>query len=353
MKLENQTPFAAAWLVLLDKQAAEHLILVLKATYTIGENGRLDLAKQQDVIRPVDEFSGEPGQSSIRYEAELGPAKVATDIVLVGSAVAPQPGTTEMNVGLRVGALMQQVKVFGERRWKKSLLGLAISKPLPFDRLPLTYENAWGGKDTSHKDPKNHSQEPGNPVGRGFRSKKSELEFADTLLPNVEDPDRPLRHPGGDLTPRGFGFIARDWQPRLQYAGTYDQKWIEERLPLLPLDFDERFHNAAAPGLVANGYLKGNEVVEVVGCTKSGRLTFALPNPQPVADAFLAGRAEPILLKLNTVLLDTDAMKLHLLWKGDLQVHRRLLQITRIQCRVTACGSLTGTGGAQAIIRKD
>src|SRR5688572_31462616 len=87
MKLENHTPFSAAWLLLLDKKAAEHLIFVLKATYRIGENGKLEIAKEQDAIRPADEFYGEPGVSSIRYEGELGPVKRATDVVLVGHAV--------------------------------------------------------------------------------------------------------------------------------------------------------------------------------------------------------------------------------------------------------------------------
>ena len=103
MKLENHTPFSAAWLVLLDKLAAEQLILVVKATFAISENGKLELLKKQDPIRPVDEFHGEPGKSSIRYEAELGPAKAATDVVLVGSAIAPQPGTTEMDVDCASG----------------------------------------------------------------------------------------------------------------------------------------------------------------------------------------------------------------------------------------------------------
>ena len=333
MKVENQTPFAHAWLVLLDKHGAEHLIVVLKATYTITEDSKLELAKKQEPIRPVDEFYGEPGQSSIRYEAELGPAKPATDVVLVGSAVAPEPGrTTEMGVSLRVGPLLKRVWVFGERRWKKSLLGLSISRPLPFDRIPLTYENAYGGKDTSTKDPKHHGQEPRNPVGRGYRAKKSQLDFADTLLPNIEDPDHLLRRPGQEAAPQGFGFIGRDWQPRVKYAGTYDQKWMEERMPLLPLDFDERFHNAAHPDLIAKGFLKGDEVVEAIGCTKAGRLSLGLPGVRPQAEVVLGRERLGITMNLCTVLLNTDASRLVLLWKGDVIIHKRLMQMTEIRC---------------------
>jgi hypothetical protein len=334
MKIENQTPFAYGWMVLLDKQAAEHLVFALKATYAIDESGRIGLAQKQEPIRPVDEFYGEPGISSIRYEAELGPAKPATDVVLVGSAVARKPGTTEMEVSFRVGQLSKVVRVFGERRWKNALIGHSISKPLPFDRVPLTYENAYGGKDTSQKNPKNHGHEPRNPVGRGFRAKKSHLEFADTLLPNIEDPSDSLRSPGGGVTPQGFGFIGRDWEPRVQYAGTYDQKWLEERMPLLPLDFNERFHNTASPGLTANGYLKGNEIVELTGCTRSGRLTFSLPGVSPHARAVTARKSIPITLNLNTVLLDAETMRLSLLWKGDVNIHKQLMKIRQVECRL-------------------
>lgn len=334
MKFENHTPFAHAWLVLLDKQAAEHLIVVLKATYTITENGGLALAKKQDAIRPADEFHGEPGLSSIRFEAELGPAKPATDVVLVGSAVAPRPGITQMDVGMRVGSLSKQFRVFGERRWKKGLFGLSISNPLPFDRIPLIYENAYGGKDTSAKDPKDHGQEPRNPVGRGYRAKKSLLDFADTLLPNIEDPERLMKHPGDGVPPQGFGYIGRDWLPRLSYSGTYNQKWMEERMPLLPDDFDGRFHNAAQPALTAQGYLTGDELVDAHGVSQRGRFAFALPGLKPAARVVVGGSQVPAALNLNTVLLDAEAMKVSLLWKGDFKIHGRLPQLTEVEWRL-------------------
>jgi len=332
MKIENQTPFQVAWLVLLDKQGAERLIVAVKATYSISEDGKLSVAKKQGAIRGADEFHGEPGVSSIRYEGELGPPKVATDVALVGSAVAPRPDTRTMNVSFRVGPLQKRVLVSGERRWTKTLGLLSRSSPEPFERLPLIYENAFGGKDTSAKDPKHHDQEARNPVGRGFVSKKSKMDLSDALLPSIEDPEESLRRPGQRPAPQGFGFIGRDWQPRVAYVGTYDQKWMDERLPLLPLDFDERYHNAAHPDLTAKGFLQGNEPVEVIGCTSSGRLAFNLPGIQPKVEVVQTTKREAVTLKLNTVFVDTDAMTLSLLWKGEINVHRRLLQFTELTC---------------------
>ncbi len=43
--------------------------------------------------------------------------------------------------------------------------------------------------------------------------------------------------------------------------GLADEVWNKTRKPLLPKNFDRRYFNAAAPGLVAPGYLKGDEPV--------------------------------------------------------------------------------------------
>jgi hypothetical protein len=336
MHLDNQTPFQLAHTVLLDKQAAEFLIVASKATYSISENGKLVVAAPQEVIRAADEFYGEPGQSSIRHEAELGTPKLATDVALIGSAVAPQPGTTSMDVGLRVGPVSKLVKVFGERRWQKSLIGFSISRPKPFDRVPLVYEHAYGGTDLSAKNPKDHANEPRNPVGRGFRSGKSELQFADTLLPQIEDPENLLKRPGGGVSPQGFGFLGRDWEPRARFLGTYDQKWQDERMPLLPQDFDDRHYSAAHPDLTARGYLKRGVPVEIIGCTRGGRVLFTLPDIEPIVTVCFGTIHQAVGMYLNTVLINTDAMKLTLLWKGGLNVHRRLRQISRIEARLTS-----------------
>lgn len=333
MKLENKTPFSAAWTVLLDKRGAETLVLAVKATYVFDGTGRVTVAQKPSPIRLPDVFYGEPGRSSVRYEAELCPCKPATDAVLVGDAIAPAPGTTQLDVSLRVGPLFKKVRVFGERRWKKSLFGgYTLSDPEPFERLPLVYENAFGGKDTSSENPKHHAQEARNPLGRGFRAKKSELDFVGLPAPSIEDPNHLLNHPGDGPAPQGFGFIGRDWQPRVSYCGTYDAQWREERAPLLPLDFDERFHKAAHPDLVAPGHLTGNEVVEIVGCRPEGRVRFALPGSQPKAGIVLGGKAVPLDLRLNTILLDTLNSSASLLWKGSLDINRKLPDLTCIHC---------------------
>lgn len=334
MELINRTPFLLGRTVLLDKRGAERLIVVLKGTYSIGEGGELCLADDQEPIVEAEEFKGEPDSSSIEKEAELGPMKIATDVFLKGSAKAPRSGTTRVEVTLRLGSLEKRAVVFGDRYWKDSLGKARISDPEPFDSVPLTWENAHGGQDMTPDKEEYWAQQPANPVGRGFRAKKSKAPWKDTLVPNIDDPADLLRSLDQKVTPVGFGPIGRNWEPRVSYVGTYDEKWMEERMPLLPEDFDERFHNAAPAGLVARGYLAGGEPVEVTGCTRRGRLTFMVPRVVPQTAVSLDGGLERLDLHLNTVTVDTDNMRLRLLWKGDMHVHGRVLKVGHIECRL-------------------
>jgi hypothetical protein len=137
----------------------------------------------------------------------------------------------------------------------------------------------------------------------------------------------------------GFGPIGRNWDPRVRYVGTYDQQWIDHRAPLLPKDFDERFHSAAPPSLTVPGFLEGGEPVEVTGCTRKGWLAFRLPRLELECPVLVDGTLEEPELKLNSVTVHTDLMELHLLWKADLRVHGKLLRVSHIGCRSRELGS--------------
>ena len=334
MEVVNPTPFLMDRMVYLDKKAAERLVVVLKGTWTVSPRGDLRVAEKQDAIRPGEEFRGEPGESSILNEAELGPAKPSTDVFLLGSAIAPGKGTRSMDVSFRVGPVGRTARVFGERRWNTVLGVEGIEGPEPFESVPLTYENAFGGKDASAEDPKYHGEEARNPVGRGFRSEKSRAVFERALLPSVEDPRKLISMPGQGMEPAGFGPVGRHWMPRRRYAGTYDAKWMDERAPLLPEDFDDRFHNGAPNGLVVPGRLEGGEPVEVAGCTPEGRLAFRLPRVEPWAKVLVGRWGKTLPLELDTVTVDTGAMELRLVWKGEVPVHREVSRIRTISCHV-------------------
>ncbi len=326
MEIRNRTPFVAGFLVGLDRDAAEQLVVCVRGTWSIDPKGRLAVLADPPPLLAADEHVGEPGTSSVRYEADLGLPKPATDCALVGSAVARGGRARQVDVSFRVGPVSRAARVSGERVRRFWLLRWWISPPRAFDRVPLQWELAAGGTDASSRNPKQHSVDLRNPLGRGFRARGSRLPRAGAPLPQITAS-------GGPRGPAGFGFTGGHWAHRRPFAGTYDEAWRDDRCPLLPEDFDERFHNAAAPGLVAPGHLVGGEPVEVRGCTAGGRLQFALPRVTPRVTATLDGAPESIETALNTVTVDTDAMQLRLVWRGALGVHGRFPELRRIDVR--------------------
>jgi len=319
-EVENGTPFGFEPVFVTDEEGRPLFVPVVKASYDVTARG-LSLAQEQAPVCLAGEPWGDPKTSSWRLEPEATRAKAATDVVLVGSAVATNPGTTEMLVAFQVGPARAGVRVHGDRAFFKSIGSVGMTKAVPFDRIPLRWERAFGGWDRSNPDEKKHEREPRNPVGVGFRASHGRFEEG-LRAPNLEDPARPFKGWGDRPVPMGVGFTAADWEPRVKFAGTYDTKWKEERAPLLPKDFSKRFLNSAAPGLVLPGYLRGDESVVAAGVLPTGGVSFKLPGVAPAGvQVEHAGRPDAnIVMALDTVILDTDAGKLFLLWRGELVV---------------------------------
>jgi hypothetical protein len=333
--IENATPFAFEPLFLSDEEARPLLVPLLKATYSIGEAG-LAVAEEQVPVELAGQFHGEPGASSYRIEPECAFVKPATDVVLIGQAHPAEGGATEMLVAFQVGPVRKGVRVLGDRVFFQHLGGVGISKPAPLQPTPLVWERAFGGWDRRHADPARHACEPRNPVGVGFRCEGSPLEDG-APLPNLEDPAEPILAWGQRVTPAGFGFVSPHWQPRAAWAGTYDAAWESNRAPLLPRDFDRRFMNGSPPGLTAQGYLKGDEPVAVTGASPDGRLAFRLPGlpPPEVRASFAVGPDRAIPMWLDTVVVDTDASQVLLLWRGSTPLREGPRDVRSIS---VACG---------------
>jgi hypothetical protein len=192
-----------------------------------------------------------------------------------------------------------------------------MSSPEPFQLMPLVYERAFGGWDRTPEHEDQHEFEPRNPVGVGFVGKRG-FPLSGSPLPNIEDPSQMLTSPTGRVAPVGFGFVGVEWHPRAKLAGTYDDAWTKTRAPLLPTDFDRRFFSAASEGLVAPGYLRGDEWVQAFGVTREGKWEFRMPGVEPATVRIAVSFADDVLLQTNldTVIVDADARQLTLIWRA-------------------------------------
>lgn len=331
MELINTTPFSAERVVLQDKAGRDLLVVIVKSTFTVDARGRLQPSEKQVPIQMADAFYGDPGESSVRYESDLALRKIGTDVVLVGHAFAPKGKATQIDVTLKVGPLQTVVRVFGDRRWDK-VVGLSrITPSQPFEKLPLVYERAFGGKDLSPSDPKRHEFESRNPIGRGFAAKKSKRNIEEIVLPNLEDPAHLIKDVDDRPEPVGFGFIGRHWQPRVSYVGTYDEAWKKNRCPLLPDDFDERYFNGAHPRLVSKRPLQGNEPVEVIGASPHGPLRFTLPGTKPNASVLFGEERVSLELSFDTLVIEPDESRLTMVWRGSWDVYNQLYKVKKIE----------------------
>jgi hypothetical protein len=316
--LTNQTPYAAERTWVRDKNGAHSWIVAVRGTYNIAVDGKVALADKQLPPTRSAEYFGEPGTSSIKYEADLGPLKPSTDLTVHASAYAPHGRATErVLVGLQLGALQKSIVVFGERTYVRGPLGLQISRPQPFVSKPIRYEQAYGGTDRSHPDPSRHDRDPRNPVGRGFALNKRAL---------IEQLAHSQEYANLDVTkagPAGFGPLAGDWMPRRPYAGTYGDHWARTRKPLLPDDYDERFTLSAPHDQFVNKYLQGGERLELVGMTPSGLLRLTLPTTQLTFETRFGSKRQHHRAQLASVIAEPDDQRLSLVWQTSLPVRAR------------------------------
>lgn len=225
MDLLNSTPLIASHNILTDRNGAETLLVVVKGTWRIGRNGALSIAGEQVPIQLEPRYLGDPAASSLIYDTDLILEKPGTDCILLGYAWAPKVGVGSVDVTFGVGPLRKTVRVFGERIWMKCLGMVSMSKPAPFEKIPLVWERAFGGSDTSWPEPKEHEFCLENPVGTGLLARKTKLEIDGLRLPNLEDPAHLIKKPTDRPKPVGFGPIPPHWFPRAGYAGTYDDQW--------------------------------------------------------------------------------------------------------------------------------
>jgi hypothetical protein len=282
------------------------------------------------ISEPV--YRGEPGKSSLIFDTDAVLEKTGTDCMLIGRARALKPHLAHVDVTFAVGPVKKQARVFGDRRWKKGMMGGAsIIKIRPIVEVPLIWENAFGGIDTSYEDFSKHEVCRENPVGKGFIAVKSNMDIDGQLLPNIEDPANLIKNPKQRPIPAGFGMIAPYWHPRASFAGTYDEQWRKYISPLLPEDFDTRFNLSAAPGLSTKTHLQGTERMLAEGVSKHGLLQFDLPGVTPRVIVRRLGHEADLPMQLDTIILEPDNERVMLTWRGVWNVHGKVHQLISVR----------------------
>lgn len=324
LQLVNDTPCPAQVGLFTDHEGHQLASVVLKATFALpGEDGGVcRLAPEQLPVWTEPSYEGDPGQSSIRHPADLVLGKPGTDVVFVGHAHTPgHRRRTELSARLTVGPLSKSIVVVGDRTWKSSLLGSVMSSPEPFTTMPIVYERAFGGRPPSQWAREAPNLDERNPVGTGYCVTRRDV--AGMRLPNIEDPEDRLRSWRQHAPVVGLGAIDAHWQPRRSLAGTYDTAWRAERCPILPADFDPRFHHVAPEGLCSPSPLRGPVLVELVHLAVEPALRFVLPDVRVRMEFHLADDIQPRTAGLWTVLLEPDELRAVMVWGASCRIGKR------------------------------
>ena len=103
--------------------------------------------------------------------------------------------------------------------------------------------------------------------------------------------------------------------------GTYDAAWQTERWPYFPADFSPTFFQAAPASLQRDEPRGGEPFLITSVRPDGGDLRGRLPEARPRAFAARQdGSLFEVLLRLDTLLFDADAARLHLIFRGSFDI---------------------------------
>lgn len=311
----NTTRFVTDFGFCLDRDGMEHAVAVLKATFHFTDSGEAFIPQRRQMapVYKQDVYRDRPDNSSLCYPTDIVHAKAGTDIILNGHAYGR--GRKSVTAGLHLGDVQKRVLVCGPRRWE-SIMGLkSIIGPASFDRLALTYENAFGG---CYEAPDQGRRcFAANPVGLGFADPKS----ARRPLPCLEYPGQCITSISQKPMPAAFSAVSPWWQQRTRYGGTFDRAWHDTRRPLLPLDFDQRYHNTVPGDQISREKLKGGERLRLENVhPRQACLEVTIPRHRFHAVFRIKEQTLPTEMAMDTLVVEPDDNRIVLSYRSSVAI---------------------------------
>lgn len=262
MEVNNNTPFEFIAVPNYDKDGLEVFTNIVKGTFSFLNDQSLEIAENQIPITFADEYWGNPGESPVKHESDLAVFKPSTDLIMVGYAYHyTGKKIKEMDVQFSVGSVAKRETVKTDEA---------------MDKIPLYLLDHFGQKRGMF-----HSKPKGN----------------------------------------GFGFFPKQYPPRVNFAGTYDDRWQKERSPFLPEDFDYRFFQSAYPDLITDSYLKGTETIGAINVSPCGPISLRLTGISIEVETKFEKTSIKERSNLDTLILDAEEKRLILLWRQMIPCH--------------------------------
>ena len=281
--------------------------VVVKATYEIGEGG-LRVA----TVNPWPILSEDLTTPWGTFPAEGPSRKPWVDLIVLGFARPPggEPLRT-MTVALSAGPFRHELRVTGNRRWQKTLIGFRPTEPEPFRAMPLTWDRAFGGTSRCPTGPLPCAD---NAEGKGFVFEPDDADGVE--LPNVEDPGCLVNDPGEWPKPAG-------WAPYPLAGGYRLRQLMDAEGRARPFEEVERFTTAwAHPDLLVERLAAG-EPVAVEGVTGGAPLRTTVPACPATLTIEAGSERRTIAFRLDTLVVVAEEKRLVARWRAATTVEMR------------------------------
>lgn len=312
-------------------------VVIVKASFAITGQGISPIALPGEIIWADEHRDAEhPLGSSLKCAGDLVLVKPGADVILTGSVHTDKPRTHFVSQVQLLDAqgkailLNYACDITGPRQWYTNVLGIwHMSEPQPCTAVPIEYELSYGGRQAHPKEPEDDWVTwATNPSGSGFSFEH--LRWTERA-PAIQWERRSLVKSLKQDELTGFGPVARFWQSRTQYAGTYGKEWqakLDEAVkredhlkgPVImdyAPDFNLKFFQAAHPKLQTDKPLQGGEWLWLKNIIQ-GQTMWKGQIPELGITAHYKHPQKGLIkqaFKLDTVHVDTTAQTISLTWR--------------------------------------
>lgn len=315
MRFVNHTPLPSA-LVPCAEGGDDLTALVLAcATYALtpvaeGKTSHPQPLRLSYVQRPLERGSAraEPGDDLFVREG--------ASVTASGFVYPPGEKATKADVSLSVGSEVRRIRAFGPRVWREGMFGaLSPTAPLAFDRIPMTWEVAYGGtlvRKTSFVErdgrmclvPEYTTAFPHNADGVGFYLERQDA--LEKTLPQLEHPDLPIKNWDDKPHPVCFAPYPMNGGMRTMVLAEGDKMNLN-RLGKLTC--------RAAPWLIFSAIEPGTNIVLTGMRPRAEAFSFVVPEV-PIRVRAILGRALFTLKpRLDALEIDAEAAQVRIVYR--------------------------------------
>jgi hypothetical protein len=328
LKLTNGTPLTAELVVAEpDQPGLRAGMVVAKATFLFDPHGNTQLDDQNPF--PILQ-NDEPTEFGLLPRDNFPRQEPGFEMIFLGCAHAPgQRPVAGLRVVLGLDQVWRELLVFGDRSWIRRGSNAIIGEPVPFVRMPLGWDRAYGGtaEILIDEDAFLEVGDPHNRSGKGFDPEPAARAAAEQLrapapyplfspdraLPNVERSDRPIRLWSDAPPPASWATVPLD--SALQALRTFD-------LPedhTMPEDLQEALSSSrffrAVPEWILPVPPAGAQIYMENLYRWGARVRFPLPQVQVFADYQVGDRAGTLELEPQMLVLLPEESRFYLVFR--------------------------------------